>query len=415
MTKALDGRGTAAGRAVWRQIPGGVWALGCVSLLMDLSSEMIHALLPVYLITVLGTSTLTVGIIEGVAEATSSITKVFSGALSDWLGRRKLLAAAGYGLAALAKPVFPLATSVGWVIAARFVDRIGKGIRGAPRDALVADLSPTHLRGASFGLRQALDTVGAFLGPALAIGLMWLTSDHFVAVFWVAVVPAFLAVGLIIVAVREPERPEGLRQARTPLRPGQLVHLGSAFWWIVLVATLLTLARFSEAFLVLRALSVGVPLMLVPMAVVVMNVAYAASAYPVGVLSDRLGRTMLLLLGLLLLLLADGTLAAASGVPAVVLGVVLWGLHMGFTQGLLAALVADAAPAALRGTAYGVLNLAMGLALLAASIIAGLLWDAAGPRGTFLAGACFTVLALVALVVTRHRLGRRGGERTPAS
>ena len=382
---------------------------------MDLSSEMIHALLPVYLITVLGTSTLTVGIIEGIAEATSSITKVFSGALSDWLGRRKLLAAAGYGLAALAKPVFPLATSVGWVVAARFVDRIGKGIRGAPRDALVADLSPTHLRGASFGLRQALDTVGAFLGPALAIGLMWLTSDHFVAVFWVAVVPAFLAVGLIVVAVREPERPEGLRQARTPLRPGQLVHLGSAFWWIVLVATLLTLARFSEAFLVLRALSVGVPLMLVPMAVVVMNVAYAASAYPVGVLSDRLGRTMLLLLGLLLLLLADGTLAAASGVPAVVLGVVFWELHMGFTQGLLAALVADAAPAALRGTAYGVLNLAMGLALLAASIIAGLLWDAAGPRGTFLAGACFTVLALVALVLTRHRLGRRGGERTAAS
>jgi sugar phosphate permease len=232
----------------WREIPSGVWALGFVSLFMDVSSEMIHALLPVYLVVVLGTSTLTVGIIEGIAEATASIVKVFSGALSDWLGKRKFLAALGYGLAAFTKPVFPLASSVGWLVAARFIDRVGKGIRGAPRDALVADISPNHIRGASFGLRQSLDTIGAFVGPLLAIGLMWLTADHFISVFWIAVIPAFLAFALILIAVREPKRPGGLRQVRMPLSRAELGRLGPAYWWIVAIATVFTLARFSEAF-----------------------------------------------------------------------------------------------------------------------------------------------------------------------
>src|SRR5712691_2251985 len=233
----------------WREIPPSIWALGLVSLLMDVSSEMIHALLPLYLVGVLGTSTLTVGIIEGVAEATASIVKVFSGALSDWLGKRKFLAALGYGLAAFTKPIFPLAASVEWLIAARFIDRVGKGIRGAPRDALVADISPSHLRGASFGLRQSLDTVGAFVGPLLAIALMWATADHFASVFWIAVIPAFLAFALILVAVREPARPVGLRPVRMPLSRGELGCLGAAYWWVVTVATVFTLARFSEAFL----------------------------------------------------------------------------------------------------------------------------------------------------------------------
>jgi len=281
---------THAGPATLQGIPGGVWALGFVSMLMDISSEMIHALLPVYMVTVLGTSALTVGIIEGVAEATASITKVFSGALSDWLGKRKLLAAIGYGLAAFTKPIFPLASSVGWLIAARFVDRVGKGIRGAPRDALVADISPAHLRGASFGLRQSLDTIGAFLGPLLAIGLMWLTADHFSAVFWIAVIPAFLSLGLILVAVQEPERKEGLRRVRMPLSRSELGRLGATYWWVVAVAAVFTLARFSEAFLVLRAQSIGLPLMLVPVVLVIMNIAYAVSAYPVGALSDKMDR-----------------------------------------------------------------------------------------------------------------------------
>ncbi len=398
---------TSTRSATWQSIRTGIWALGFVSLLMDLSSEMIHALLPVYLITVLGTSALTVGLIEGIAEATASITKVFSGALSDWLGKRKLLAAVGYGLAAFTKSIFPLSSSVGWLIAARFIDRIGKGIRGAPRDALVADISPTHLRGASFGLRQSLDTIGAFLGPLLAIGLMWLTADHFSAVFWIAVIPVFLSLGLILVVVQEPERKEGLRRVRMPLSRTELAHLGATYWWVVAVAAVFTLARFSEAFLVLRAQSVGLPLMLVPVVLVIMNLAYAMSAYPVGALSDTMDRVTILIIGLLLLLMADLVLAFVPGLIGLAVGVVLWGLHMGFTQGLLATLVADTAPEELRGTAFGMFNLITGLALLVASVIAGALWDVVGPQGTFLGGAAFTVLTLAGLLPVRGRLGGR--------
>lgn len=398
----------------WRRIPAGVWALGFVSLLMDVSSEMIHALLPVYLVVALGTPVLTVGLIEGIAEATAAITKVFSGALSDRLGRRKALAALGYGLAAVTKPVFPLAPSVAWLVAARFVDRVGKGIRGAPRDALVADLSPPELRGASFGLRQSLDTVGAFLGPLAAIGLMALFAGDFVSVFWVAVLPAVLSLALVVVAVREPPRPAGLRAVRTPLSRAELARLGPAYWRVVAVAAVFTLARFSEAFLILRAQSVGTALMLVPVVLVVMNLAYALSAYPVGALSDRMDRVGLLLLGLALLIAADLLLAFAGGILLVGVGVVLWGLHMGCTQGLFAALVADAAPAELRGTAFGVFNLVSGLALLAASAIAGALWDAVGPAGTFLAGAVFALLTALGLIPVR-RLDGRAAQRAGAS
>ena len=393
--------------AAWRRIPSGIWALGFVSLFMDVSSEMIHALLPVYLVVGLGATALAVGIIEGIAEATAAITKIFSGALSDRIGRRKELAALGYGLAAFTKPIFPLAPTIAWLVAARFIDRVGKGIRGAPRDALVADLSPPELRGASFGLRQTLDTVGAFLGPLLAIGLMGVFADDFVAVFWVAVVPAFLAFGLIVFAVREPARPAGARPVRHPLSRAELGLLGRAYWWVVGVAALFTLARFSEAFLILRAESAGLPLMLVPAVLVVMNIAYAASAYPVGALSDRMDRVRLLIVGLGLLIAADLALAFAQGLGAIACGVVLWGLHMGFTQGLLAALVADAVPAELRGTAYGMFNLVTGLAMLAASVIAGALWDRVGPAGTFLAGAAFAAATIAGLVPVRRRLDGR--------
>jgi len=387
-------------------IPSGVWVLGCVSLLMDLSSEMIHALLPAYLVTVLGASALTVGMLEGVAEATAAITKVFSGALSDWLGRRKLLAAIGYGLAALTKPAFPLASSVGWLFAARFIDRVGKGIRGAPRDALVADIAPLHLRGACFGLRQSLDTVGAFLGPLLAIGLMWLTADHFRAVFWVAVIPALLSVALIVVGVSEPDRPRDQRSVRMPLHRDELRRLSRGYWWVVALATVFTLARFSEAFLILRAQSVGLSLTLVPLVLVIMSLVYSLSAFPVGILSDRVDRVKVLVVGLALLVLADLILAYSSGIVGIGIGVAFWGLHMGFTQGLLATLIAEAAPVDLRGTAFGMFNLITGVALLAASVIAGALWDATGPQGTFLAGAGFAALALAGLPLLRGRLGK---------
>lgn len=390
-----------------RDIPAGVWALGFVSMLMDVSSEMIHALLPVYLVTVLGTSMVTVGVIEGIAEATASITKIFSGALSDWLGKRKMLAVIGYGLAAFTKPMFPLAPSVSWLVGARFLDRVGKGIRGAPRDALVADIAPADLRGASFGLRQSLDTTGAFLGPLLAIGLMWWTADNFKTVFWVAVIPAFLALGLMILAVNEPARPEGLREVRSPISISEIKRLGAPYWWIVGVATVFTLARFSEAFLILRAQNVGVPIMLVPAVFVVMNVVYALAAYPAGVASDRMSRTTLLIIGLALLIGANLALALLPSIAGVTLGVVLWGLHMGFTQGLLATLVADTSPPELRGTAYGFFNLLGGIAMLAASVIAGLLWDAGGARMTFLTGAGFSLLALIGLLAVKGRISER--------
>ncbi|HEY1243382.1 MAG TPA: MFS transporter [Hyphomicrobiaceae bacterium] len=386
-----------------RAIPAGVWTLGFVSLLMDVSSEMIHALLPVYLVSVLGISTLSVGIIEGIAEATASIVKVFSGALSDWLGRRKALAALGYALAAFTKPVFPLAASVGWFVAARFIDRVGKGIRGAPRDALVADLAPERLRGASFGLRQSLDTVGAFLGPLLAIVLMWLSADNFQAVFWLAVLPAFLSMALIVFGVSEPDRPTELRQVNWPLGLAELGRLGAAYWWVVAVAAVFTLARFSEAFLLLRAQSAGLSLMLVPAVLVVMNAVYAAAAYPAGVLSDNGDRGRVLVAGLAMLIVADLVLAAGQGIWGVLAGVVLWGLHMGFTQGLLAALVADTVPPELRGTAFGMFNLVSGVALLAASILAGALWEVFGPQATFLAGAAFAAVALAGVLVLRKR------------
>jgi MFS family permease len=389
----------------WREIPGSVWALGLVSLFMDLSSEMIHALLPLYLVGVLGASALTVGFIEGIAEATASVTKIFSGALSDYLGRRKLLAVLGYGLAAFTKPVFPLASGIAWLTAARFVDRVGKGIRGAPRDALVADLTPANLRGSAYGLRQSLDTIGAVLGPLLAIVFMAALANNFTAVFWIAVVPAFVSLAIIVLVVREPDLPLDSRKVQSPFSRAELGRLSTAYWLVVGVSAVFTLARFSEAFLLLRAQSVGLQLTLVPIVMVVMNVVYTFSAWPAGALSDRVDRYLVVAAGFATLILADLVLALGNGVVTVLIGVALWGLHMGLTQGLLAALVADTAPPELRGTAFGMFNLLSGIALLLASIIAGGLWDVIGPGGTFLAGAMFTAIALAALPLVRRKVG----------
>ncbi len=389
-----------------RDLPRGIWALGFVSMFMDISSEMIHALLPVYLVSVLGASTLTVGLIEGLAEAAAMITKIFSGALSDWLGRRKLLAAIGYGLSAVTKPIFPLATTIEWVVTARFLDRVGKGVRGAPRDALVADLAPARLRGASFGLRQSLDTIGAFLGPLAALGLMLFTGDNYPIVFWIAVAPAFIALALMVFGVEEPERAVANMEKPKP-HFGDAWRLSGPFWAVVAVAVVLTLARFSEAFLVLRAQNVGLAVAIVPAVMVVMNIAYALSAYPAGVLSDRLGRHGVLIVGIGMLVFADLFLAFTTSVPVLLVGVVFWGLHMGLTQGLLATLVADTAPPELRGTAFGVFNLASGIAMLVASVVAGALRQIFGPVATFLAGAAFTAAALTGLFALPTRFAAR--------
>jgi MFS family permease len=379
------------------RIPPAVWALGFVSLLMDVSSEMIHSLLPLFLAGTLGVGVIAIGLIEGIAEATALIAKVFSGTLSDRLGRRKGLAVLGYAMGAFTKPVFAMANGLAPVVAARFVDRVGKGIRGAPRDALIADVTPPEVRGAAFGLRQSLDTVGAFVGPLLATGLMLLWAGDFRAVFWVAAVPGFLAVALLIVGVREPVRPAVARPVN-PIRRESLARLGPAYRRVVAIGAVFTLARFSEAFLVLRAAQLGVPVAWVPMVMVAMSAVYAASAYPFGRLADSIDRERLLALGLLVLIAADVALALASGWVLLGVGVALWGLHMGATQGLLAAMVADTAPEDLRGTAYGFFNLVSGVAMLVASAVAGLLWGTLGPAATFVAGALFSGLALVALL-----------------
>lgn len=393
--------------SVLRRLPGGIWALGLGSLFMDTSSELIHSLLPIYMASVLGASMLTIGIVEGIAEATAAIVKVFSGALSDYLGKRKFLMVLGYALAAFTKPIFPLASTMGWVFAARFIDRIGKGIRGAPRDALVADITPPQLRGAAYGLRQALDSIGAFLGPLLALICMAWFANDIKAVLWVAVLPAFIAVALLMRYVREPERAEARTPGNTPLAWSDVRRLPLSYWLVVALGAVFTLARFSEAFLVLRAQDVGLSLGLVPLIMIVMNVVYAGCAYPAGAAADRMSRSTLLLAGLALLIAADWVLATAGSPMAAFIGAGLWGLHMALTQGLMAKLVADTAPANLRGTAFGIFNLVSGGALLLASVVAGALWGAYGAAATFWAGAGFAAVTALGLLAYRLRSQER--------
>jgi MFS family permease len=399
-------------KGVDRKLPSGIWVLGFVSLFMDVSSELVHSLLPIFMTTVLGASMVTVGIIEGVAEGIAATTKVFSGALSDYFRKRKILVVIGYAIGALTKPVFPLATSIGWVFGARFVDRIGKGIRGAPRDALIADITPPPLRGAAYGLRQALDSVGAFVGPLLAVVFMILFANDIKSVLWIAVIPAFIAVFLLIVALREPESNENTTYSRNHLTLRDAKRLPLRYWFVVMLGAVFTLARFSEAFLILRAQDVGLALAYVPAIMIVMNIVYSLFSYPAGVAADRLSARKLLVFGLGLLIVADVILAMAVSPPLAFLGVAFWGLHMAFTQGLLSKLVADTAPSELLGTAFGVFNLVSGGVLLLASVIAGSLWSIYGASATFIAGASFAALAAMGLLFYRpndrikgHRVG----------
>jgi MFS family permease len=395
-----------------RGLPRAVWALGLTSLFMDTSSELIHGLLPVFLVVTLGASVTALGAIEGIAEATAQISRVFSGWLSDTLGRRKALTVAGYGLAAVTKPLFPLANSIGLVLAARFLDRIGKGIRGAPRDALIADVTPPALRGAAFGLRQSLDTVGATLGPALAIGLMYLFDDDIRAVLWFAVIPAVLAVAVLVLGVEEPKCAQA--KARAPLKISEIGELGPAYWLVAGAGAIFTLARFSEAFLVIRARDAGLALAWAPAVIAAMSLVFAASAYPAGQLQDRIGGRPLLILGLATLVAADLVLAYAPSLLGVFIGIGLWGLHMGLTQGVLAALIAATAPERLRGTAFGLFGLIAGLAALIASVLAGLLWDRIGAEATFLAGGAFAAAALVAFLLFAQEPGGVPGKTGPS-
>lgn len=382
--------------ATLSRIPKGVWVLGGVSLLMDVSSEMIHSLLPLFMATTLGASVIIIGIIEGVAEATALMLKVFSGVISDYVGKRKGLALLGYGLGALSKPLFAIASTSGVVFSARMIDRVGKGIRGAPRDALVADVTPPEIRGAAYGLRQSLDTIGAFLGPLLAVALMFLWDNDFQSIFWVAAIPAVLSIALLGFGLKEP-RTAVVQKRTTPLRRENLKKLSAAYWWVVAIGSIFTLARFSEAFLVLRAQQMAIPLFAIPLVMVAMNLVYSLTAYPFGKLSDSMSHSKMLQWGLLVLIAADIVLALSSHWSTLLAGVALWGIHMGMTQGLLAAMVAHTAPPELRGTAFGMFNLMSGIALLLASAGAGVLWEVLGAASTFYAGAIICVVTLVGM------------------
>jgi len=390
------------------KIPRSIWSLGFVSMFMDISSEIIHSLLPVFMVSVLGISTFSVGIVEGIAEAAASISKVFSGALSDWLGKRKILAVIGYGMAALTKPLFPLAGSLTAVATARFIDRIGKGIRGAPRDALVAEIAPPALRGECYGLRQSLDTLGAFLGPLLAILLMWISSDNYRLVFWIAVIPAFIALYLMIFSVKEPSDKQSTRTAKFPINRTDLARLGKLYWAITGIAAVASLARFSVAFLVLKANETGLLAWLLPLVFIVMNLVYTLSSYPAGKLSDRIDRKYMLLAGLVVLIISHFFLAfSGMSLLLVIIGVALWGLHMGLTQGVLAAIIVDITPKELKGTAFGMFNLVTGIAVFFSSGIAGCLWYMWGAQVTFAAGIVFAFAAAVWLFLLGKRTERR--------
>lgn len=388
-------------KGFYRKLPKGIWVLGLVSMFMDISSELIHSLLPIFMVTTLGASMATIGLVEGFAEATAVFTKVFSGFISDYFQQRKVLAVVGYGLSAITKPIFPLATSIGWVFGARLVDRIGKGIRGAPRDALVAEIAPKELRGAAYGLRQALDSVGAFVGPLLAVALMIRLKDDIKVTLWVASLPALVAVFLLIAGVREPQSLGGFNAQKKFLSLYHVQRLRLRYWLVVALGTVFSLARFSEAFLILRVQDVGLTIAYVPLILIVMNLIYSIFAYPAGVVADRLSAHTILVGGLGILVVADALLAIATSPQIALLGSGFWGLHMALTQGLLSKLVADTAPADLRGTAFGIFNLVSGGALLLASIIAGYLWSMFGASVTFIAGASFAAISIIGLCLYR--------------
>ena len=392
-------------------IPSTVWILGFVSLLMDISSEMVQTLLPLYLVAGLGASAMMVGFIEGLSVAIATVTKLFSGVISDWTGRRKPLAVAGYGLAAISKLIFPLATTAGGIVMAKAIDRVGKGIRGTPRDALIADVTPPEIRGAAFGLRKSLDTVGGFVGPLIAIGLMLVTGGNIITIFWIAAIPAFIAVALLIFGIREPETPPKRPLARSKGFPrfADAGKLNATVWIVIAVASILTMARFREAFLLLKAQEAGFAAAWVPITMVVMPAVYGLTAYPVGALSDRLGRKGLLAASLGFLIVADLVIAQSTTIYPFLAGIVLWGLHMGFSQGILATLIADTAPGHLKGTAFGMFNVITGLVMLVGNIGAGWLWESYGSSATFLAGAILSAVALLSLALLPGIAARKTG------
>ena len=378
-------------------LPRNVWVLGFISLFMDLSSEIYHALLPAFVTILLGLPATALGAIDGIAEATANFAKLFSGRLSDRSLRRKPWVMAGYGLGALSKPLFPLATGVLTLMIARFADRIGKGIRGAPRDAMLADEAPPQIRGRAFGLRQALDTAGALIAPLAAIGLMaWLASD-IRAVYWIAIIPAAISFLLAWLTLREPEHHS------TPLKKSPFFagfkQLDMPTKRLLQVGFLFALARFSESFLILKGIDVGLSEAMSPLTLAVFNLAYVMLAYPAGALSDRMSPRAILMAGIGLLIAGDLVLAESANFAGLLLGTILWGAHMALTQGIFARMIADSAPENLRATSFGAFYFVTGFGALLASLGAGWLWDRQGASATFIASALVAAVALAMLML----------------
>jgi len=386
------------GRAQPRLSPN-VALLGCVSMLTAMSTAMIQGLLPVFLVRVLGASMASVGLIEGLAEAANSFIKIFSGATSDWIGRRKPLVVFGYALSATVKTLFPIAETVPTVLAARVIDRLGKGIRDAPRDAFLADITVPEIRGSGFGLRLALAIAGFVFGPLIAVALMRLSGNDFRLVFWIALAPAYLSIVVLLLAVKELPFAVDAGERRFSIQGKDLAALPARFWWVIAIAGLLALARFSQAFIVLKADDVGLEAAFLPIMLAVMYLVYSMTAYPFGVLADYVDRRLQLGIGAVVLIGADVILATAGDIWWTVLGAALWGLQMGVTQGLLGATVADAAPDHLRGVAFGFYDVANGVAALGASAGAGMLWTVAGPAAAFGTGAFIAAAATLMLML----------------
>jgi len=380
-----------------KKIPKSIWTLGIVSLFMDISSEIIHSLLPIFMVSILGSSIIAIGIVEGISEATFLLIRIFSGVLSDYLGKRKIISVIGYGISALSKPLFPLANSVSLILIARFFDRLGKGVRESPRDALIGDIAPKSIRGACFGLRQSLDTIGALIGPIVAILGLLIFSNNIRAILWVSVIPAILSVVIFIVGIHDVEHKYTEDEKTFIFKFKNIFKIGTEYWQIVLIGGLLNLARFSDAFLILKAYELGLPITYVPLVMVLMNCFYAVSSYPAGILSDNINRKFILIIGIVFLIIADLVLAFTDSTWMLALGVGFWGMHMAFTKGILDAMVTDTASIRLLGSAYGIFNFVCGIAVLFASIISGVLWQVYGPFYSFSVGAFLAFLACLSL------------------
>jgi len=380
-------------------IPQNVWVLGIVSLLMDLSSEMILSILPIFLVTGLGVSVLTLGLIEGFAEGAASVIKAFSGMLSDYLKKRKILIVIGYGLSTLTKPFFALASTATWIFTARLVDRLGKGIRGAPRDSLIADSTSTKIRGAAYSLRQSLDTLGALLGPIIAIIILYLTTNNFRFVLWFAVIPAVLCIVVLIFGVKETALKKTVLKKKSYFLFKNFLKITPVIWLFFLTVFILNLGHFSEAFLLLRSQEIGLKVSFIPIVFVVMNVAYAIVAVPFGHLADKIGFFIPIVCGFLILVLSNIILALTNGIEWMFAGIIFWGIHLGMTQGLLLAIVAQLSPLELRGTSFGLLHSITGAALFVASLIAGYLWQYYNSGLIFIVSAVITSVGIAFFIL----------------